>query len=105
MQGKSHLILSNNPAIITNTITDPPGRLLPLLQKAVGGYIEVIPGFVKFRDEECVAFCNEEGKLNGLPYNDVATMLWHGQFSFPVNDILVGNVIVITGDEEFLNGL
>jgi hypothetical protein len=37
---------------------------LAALQKAVGGYIET----VTFA-EDCCIICNEEGRLQGLPYN------------------------------------
>ena len=37
---------------------------LSALQKAVGGYIEIVPAF-----GGAVVVCNEEGRLMGLPYN------------------------------------
>lgn len=38
---------------------------LEALQEAVGGYIEAVYPF----DDSIGIICNEEGKLNGLPYN------------------------------------
>ena len=60
------------------------------LQQAVGGNIEYVPtamgGYL---------YCNEEGKLMGLPANYPATQM----IDFP--DIIVGDVVVMEeGDEE-----
>lgn len=70
------------------------------LQKAVGGYIEAVPYFAAFEGKRCVAYCNEEGKLKDLAVNAKATEAWWEQA--PVNDILVGDVVVLVGDSEFL---
>jgi Domain of unknown function (DUF3846) len=108
-------------------MTDSPGRLtivrpngsseirpierepaLKLLNEIVGGYIEEVPGFVWLKGEPCVAFCNEEGKLQGLPYNEAATKLWRKAWPLtaeprtvqqPLGDHLVGNVAIITGSK------
>lgn len=37
---------------------------LSALQQAVGGYIETVT-----LAEDCCVICNEEGRLQGLPYN------------------------------------
>ena len=37
---------------------------LSALQQAVGGYIEMVT-----LAEDCCIICNEEGRLQGLPYN------------------------------------
>lgn len=89
------------------------------LQAAVGGRIETVPYFDHIRvngeRREAVAFCNEEGKVKGLPVNRQATLIWaqvldnngmtirdeHGDFL----DMLVGPVIVLYGDEEFMRAL
>jgi len=63
---------------------------LEQLSKIVGGYIEVvyIPGRL--------IVCNEEGKLNGLPYNANAT----AEFSrYLPGDFLVGNILVCKDTE------
>ena len=41
---------------------------LKSMQEVVGGYIEAV---YPFEDEEIALICNEEGKLNGLPFNRV----------------------------------
>lgn len=55
-------------------------------QKLVGGYIE--QAFLP-KDDSVVLICNEEGKINGLPYNrDIG------------HDIIAGNFIIISSDVE-----
>ena len=41
------------------------------LNEALKGWIEAIP-----TDNRVTVWCNEEGKLNNLPYNPVATKFW-----------------------------
>lgn len=74
------------------------------LQKEVGGYLEVIPHFHTYQKRRCVAYCDEEGKMKGKPVNARATLDWAG--ASPVNslgDVLVGNVVVLMGDKEFMD--
>ena len=67
------------------------GRNPPLeeLQKAVGGYIEGVTTANGGR-----FYCNEEGKLMGLPHNPAANSM------IDFNDYIVGDVVVMEGDEE-----
>ena len=53
------------------------------LQKVVGGFIEI----VRTKDGRLMVI-NEEGKLEGLPINELATELYQ------YNDIIVGDVLV-----------
>src|SRR5215475_12119959 len=50
------------------------------LQQAVDGYIELVPYFDEIEHDgkryACSVFCNEEGKLKGMPINVRATRLW-----------------------------
>jgi hypothetical protein len=72
---------------------------LSLLKQAVGGYTETVPYWDWWEGRECVAFYNEEGKLDGLPYNALATSLWHTYLSpIRINDTLHGNVIIVSVD-------
>lgn len=82
----------------------PPS--LEQLQAAVGGHIEVIPYFTRFRGADCVAFCNEEGKLESLAPNIIGQMLWEQAVGQPVrDDFLVGPIAIVTGDAELLAAL
>jgi len=108
--------------VIEQRTRDPS---LAFLQRTVGGYIEAIPHFSTISSKgvtvPCIAYCNEEGKLKGLPTNWVATMVWHdalkrieredGTRMFPrglldedgvARDVLTGPIIVVAGDREFL---
>ena len=78
------------------------------LQSRVSGYIECVPYFNRYKGERCVAFCNEEGKLDGLDANKLATGAWHYQLEkagVPCHDVLVGPVVIVTGDDELLEAL
>ena len=57
---------------------------LEAIQKAVGGYIEVVR-----MDNNLLMICDEEGKLKGKPYNfDLGS------------DIIVGDVLFVQNDGE-----
>lgn len=85
------------------------------MQEAVGGPIETVPYFncMRYAGEEVVgvAFCNEEGKLDMEPINDAATSIWEASLQrergedATLDDVLVGNVIFVWGDEEFMEAL
>ena len=72
---------------------------LAALQQIVGGYIEdvgsAVPGWI--------GYCNENGKVEGLPYNPLATrlaltLLWNdGNHD---RDVLVGTVVFLGFDED-----
>ena len=53
------------------------------LNKIVGGHIEVV-----WIDDDHIMVLNEEGKLNGLPFNMAATLLYNNP-----NDYIVGDVL------------
>lgn len=59
------------------------------LQAAVGGYIEFVP-----TGNAGYMYCNEEGKLLGLPVNKAATSM------IAFDDIVVGDVVVMEEGEE-----
>ena len=66
------------------------------LQKAVGGYIEVIHPF----DDSACIICNEEGKLNGLPLNRALT-----DDSGKITDIIAGAFLVAGVSDEGFSSL
>ena len=65
---------------------------LAWLQRAVDGLIEIIPG----GKAGFYAYANEEGLLNGLPPNPVASELLDYQV-LPGVVPLVGNVVILEG--------
>jgi hypothetical protein len=106
MRGRVSLIGCGGGMVSFDVEGDRPG--LPVLQKSVGGYIEHIPDWDKFDGQDCVAYCNEEGLLGDLPVNELATKLWReyldstGAAYSKELATLRGDVIILTGDPEFL---
>lgn len=92
------------PAVVRALVVTPDGsaRLIPVevnlsaLQSVVGGYLEA----VSLR-ADCHAYCNEEGKLLGLPVNGTATVL-AGRLGWPGvgSDVLCGPVLFLGSDSD-----
>ena len=66
---------------------------LSKLQEAVGGMVQAVDFTA-----DLTLWCNEEGKLYGLPINPMATFLW--EKSFGLTDFICGNVIFTGGTGE-----
>lgn len=63
------------------------------LKTAVDGWLEV----VSFPFAECrglVGYIDEEGKLKTKPVNYKATYLWEKAYGQPLDDFLVGDVVI-----------
>ena len=90
------------------------------VQAAVGGDLQVVPGFRSIRYGnvvmDCVALCNANGKLKGLAMNNLATIAWKEGLRRAIEaglwrskvmptDPLVGTVAVLFGDREFMDAL
>lgn len=72
------------------------------LRELVGGWIECPP----CGDNDLSFFINEEGKLQGLPINRLATEMWH--ITTPMmrgHDVLVGTVVITGGTDSRGNTL
>lgn len=88
-------------AMVIPTEGDPYRLLVPLdgrsglavYQQVVGGWIELVPN-----PHGVTVYCNEEGKIHGLPANPRATALF-GEWLHDW-DIIVGNVIVLGPPDE-----
>lgn len=100
MQGKMTTIKPDGTITVMNYDHE---LSLDVLQKAVDGLIVVIPFFTEYEGQECVAFCNDEGKIHELPINELATKLWKQQT--PLDDVLHGAVVIVQGDAEFMDAL
>jgi hypothetical protein len=61
------------------------------LQNAVEGYVQVVPLSGEFVGLDL--WVNEEGKLIGLPFNELATLLWEESYGRGT-DLMVGNAVV-----------
>lgn len=80
-----------------------------LIRSAVGGPIETVPYFdtveIAGHVYQCIAFCDEEGKLAGKPLNSPATILWRKSLNdagMIINDYLVGDIFIVMGTSEEL---
>lgn len=62
-------------------------------QGLVGGYIQVIT-----LPANCILIVNEEGKLQGLPYNQSATAIAYGSYAISSGDCIVGDAVVCPSD-------
>ena len=62
-------------------------------QKVVGGYIEMI--MPPSHKDDAVIICNEEGKINGLPFNRLLSF----ENGIPY-DIVAGTFIIIRAPED-----
>lgn len=102
MRGKM-TILHVNGTTTTKNLDGTPS--LEMLQEAVGGMIETVPYFDTYMDSPCVAFCDEEGKIKGKPLNPDATTLWRKILQADLIDVLVGDICIVQGDDEFLSRL
>lgn len=82
----------------TVTVVEPENGStynLKELDAFVGGFIEIV-----YLSDEQVMVLNEEGKLNDLPFNALATKLAHATFrDYSVDDYIVGDVLVCQADE------
>lgn len=67
------------------------------------GFVEMVPYFETFRGFNCVAICDEEGKIKRLPINRKATQHWHQQVR--IADFLVGSIAIYYGDDEFFKAV
>lgn len=100
-------IIRTNGTFDTQHVEDaaPVGAL----RAAVGGPIESVPYFDRYQGKRCVAFCHEEGKLEGLPPNYNAQALWREVSALAhvaaLGDQLAGDIAIVQGDEEFMEAL
>ena len=72
---------------------DAPEGSLKVLQDAVDGWVQVVDLAPKLS-----IWVNEEGKMNGLPYNGIATAIYQDRFG--AVDIIVGNAVLTGGTDH-----
>lgn len=66
---------------------------LGFLQKCVGGWIEHV--FTNRLPSDIDIFCNEEGKLKGLPFNLIGTLLYANP-----HDCIVGTAVIVASNAD-----
>jgi hypothetical protein len=109
MQGEMFIITPDSTeATIERRALDGPPSLADL-QTLVGGYIEPVPLLHHYVTRAglrpCIAYCNEDGRLVGLPVNATATGMWSESVPQLRHQPLLGTIVVLTGDAEFMESL
>jgi len=77
----------------TTEILDLEEDSLEKLQGAVGGLIQAVD-----LHDNLTLWCNEEGKLIGLPNNVIGTHMW--EKSFGMTDIIMGDIVFTGGTDD-----
>jgi hypothetical protein len=113
MKGTILQYQADKPKPTVIEIDGPP--TLDALKSAIGGgWLEIVPYFKTIEHgrklRQCVAFCDENGKLRDLDFNPVATFLWDKAMRLDTGvgcnpDYLVGTIAVVFGDREFMEAL
>lgn len=82
-------------------------------EKLDGATLECVPYFDQIKLDRkvyaAVAFCDDEHKQKQLPFNQFATALWRDcpsyQAHYITDDYLAGPVVVLIGDDEFMQDI
>ena len=88
---KSALLIQADGA--EQTVKPKDGKKFSL--KELQGYVGGLVQFVPLPDGRTLV-CNDEGKLIGLPVNNVATDLW--KKLYPIEKYPIGNDSLVVGD-------
>lgn len=78
---------------VTVVDLDGPDGTLKVLQTAVDGWVQVVD-----LTSTMSIWVNEEGKLNGLPHNKIATDIFQRRFG--AVDVMVGNAVLTGGTDS-----
>lgn len=85
---KIAMVIPPDGPVYTVSLPERGTEELRELQGYVGGWIELVP-----TEAPVSVFCNEEGKLDGLPANPRATALFNSLLA--PWDVIVGTVVVL----------
>lgn len=76
----------------TTEVTEPAKKpTLEQMQQMVGGYIEQVPGLVKYNGETGIMICNEEGLL--FPHRNY----FNAKASMIARRRIVGDIFILIG--------
>ena len=99
--GNYMIVIKPDHSIVSTKLLGIPE--LDQLRDGVGGLIEIVPRFTKFVKRDCVAFCDEEGKMKNKQFNLLAHTFWETAVGRKItNDHLVGDIVIIVGSPGFL---
>ena len=87
-------LTTDNRIVVNNYPSNNLQDTLATLQEAVKGYVE----FVQFPRINLLMVVNEEGKINNLPINQVATSFFYRELG--VTDYIVGDVAFLSNDTD-----
>lgn len=85
MDKYGYIILRANGDVELHQSADAEFKLEEL-QKAVGGYIQIVQG----KEREMLIVIDDEGKLKSKPVNLRATQLYQPEYDFIVGDAVIG---------------
>jgi hypothetical protein len=89
-------ISTDNKVEVVQMPTDTSTAEYNFLSAAVGGWIEMVTLVDNL--DGIILWVNEEGKIDQLDYNPLATTIWETCFGF--TDVIVGNVVLTGGSDE-----
>ena len=92
------VIIGTDLGITTCDLTVSTGGNTKVLQDAVGGLLETIR--FNWLGSEFLLWCNEEGKIDRLPFNSLATMMVEMARDLVWGDMIFGNVIITSAEED-----
>jgi hypothetical protein len=95
--GKVVITINTNGEVAQTELSEITYKFL---NESCGGYIQSV-----YFSNGVSMYCNEEGKMNGLPYNHKATALWTKDYG--QTDLISGNVVLVgepddEGDDQGL---
>lgn len=79
------------------TVVDVPKIDLPFLKACVGGYIEAVGLRDDVQHRPATMYLNEEGKLDNLPVNYLASIM---VIAYGLVDTIVGDVVIVGGPDR-----
>jgi len=94
MTMRNALLIKADGTIHGIDLGDSPHEEYEALSGAVGGMVQAVP----LSDSGMTLWCNDEGKLIGLPYNAKATNVWVKYWG--QTDVMVGNCVVTGGFDD-----
>lgn len=99
---KYMITIKTNGDIKCDIITKIPDYLT-LKSGLDNGLLEIVPMLNTFLGRDCIAFCDEEGKLKNLPPNKKAQEYWEAAYGRKITvDHLVGPIVIIVGPRSWL---
>lgn len=93
---------------VDGEITSEDVAVIPPLEdlqaRVGGGLIQLIPQWAHYDGARAIVLCNEEGKLRGMKANHAATQMWWLACPSARHvDSLVGDIVILTGSDAFLD--